>query len=1115
MRIEDFSPNEFLRARRPERFSDSFIEEELELDRSMLEYHLSTLTSRKEEYQFERFAQRLAEREICPNLLPQTGPTGGGDSKVDSETYPVADDLSLLWYTGIGREASSERWAFAFSAKKKWRGKVRSDIAKLVETGRGYEKAFYVTNQFIRDKTRAEMEDELRKEHDLDVRILDRTWILDKVFCNSREALAIEELELTTSTRKVVRKGPLDVQRSRELEKLEQSINEAAQEQRFSFSFVDDCIDAAILSRRLERSRLEVEGRFERAERVSSRYGTSHQRLQCAYQRAWTAFWWYEDYEHFVELYATVEERAKGSRNPYHLELITNLWHLLPTALREGGFDETETLFQVQTETLREELERLGEEDARPSASLQARALLLQMQILLKLHYQEPIESVLREFQEVVRQSEELAGYPLRPQVDILMELGEFLEGVPAYDELFETIVEVVSAREGEISGARMLLSRGEDQLESDRPYDAIRLLGRAFRSLYRHESRHDCVRALYLCGCAYERVGLLWAARGTLLAAASISTDELWRYGEVTPLQAMCYGRLKWIELQLGRLPHILAWHKTDSTARSVLADQGYNENHLTKGSLEFDLTFGILFLKTEVWELKWLSALPDVLEYLGLSGASTALIYALGHEEIIQDTAFCEVWAGEDLYEVFLKWRDQPASDEIAPSPLLCNGRKVGFSSAVLGCRVTVESENDSPCVELAESILAGLESFLSTGTLDEFITYEPTLTVTIRKSDFAKRPFEFELQDQAGRPHVDIACSAFDPHSLSLEAQKEIKEQLIELLIAISSRITLIRNADRLLERLFRDECAIDRSIGFTGSFVTVGNVLGHEPQTRIASWYGTEAKEYPLMRSQKWDADDACTAGQKSLKNEDRSLTTGEGEPPSELVDPVRMKHTQIQTVSLIRETLWEDADWCGTAFFFSLDGPSPPGLAPVFSGSEKAAKQIFAQWRSELGIHDPEKQLRVSVVRGIDETNPYAYRVAIGVNPEVLCSKPSVQYALLAYRTNTMEPASSVNLEKFLQSYETFGSYYLVPAIARRALSESELLMDYYLVKRELYVREAWEIGRHDVDSVAIFADDVPIIPAGQENPPVLSVLRWKREKLSPYGGEASETSESS
>jgi hypothetical protein len=170
---------------------------------------------------FEHFARRLAEREICPNLLPQTGPTGGGDSKVDSETYPVADDLSLGWFIGIGREAASEGWAFAFSAKKKWQEKVRSDVAKIVATGRGYQKIFFVSNQFIRDKARAKVEDELRAKHGLDVRLLDRTWILNKVFGNGHEVLAIEELEPSTSTRREVRKGPLDVRRERDLEDLE------------------------------------------------------------------------------------------------------------------------------------------------------------------------------------------------------------------------------------------------------------------------------------------------------------------------------------------------------------------------------------------------------------------------------------------------------------------------------------------------------------------------------------------------------------------------------------------------------------------------------------------------------------------------------------------------------------------------------------------------------------------------------------------------------------------------------------------------------------------------------------------------------------------------------
>jgi len=73
---EEFKPSEYMRARRPELFSDSRIESEPLLGRELLEYHLETLTSRKGEAKFEYFCRRLCEREICPNLLPQTGPTG-------------------------------------------------------------------------------------------------------------------------------------------------------------------------------------------------------------------------------------------------------------------------------------------------------------------------------------------------------------------------------------------------------------------------------------------------------------------------------------------------------------------------------------------------------------------------------------------------------------------------------------------------------------------------------------------------------------------------------------------------------------------------------------------------------------------------------------------------------------------------------------------------------------------------------------------------------------------------------------------------------------------------------------------------------------------------------
>jgi len=524
MKVDQFSPREFLRARRPEKFADSVIEERPILDRSVLEYQLATITTRSQEVKFATFARHLAEREICPNLLPQTGPTGGGDSKVDAETYPVADDLSMGWHVGIGRDAASERWGFAFSAKKKWQEKVRSDVDEIVRTRRGYRKAFFVSNQAIRDKARAQAEDKLRNKYGLDVRILDRTWILEKVFGNRHEVLAINDLELDTAVRKELRKGPRDVRREKDLNELEARIQESLQHQRFGHQLAEDCIDAADLARQLERPRTEIDGLFDRAERIASKYGTEHQRLKCAYQKAWTAYWWHEDFEQFAALYTEVENCAKGSRNAYELELLTNLWFLLHGAVTRGVLNQASAALQSHSERLTKELERLSQEVDRPSTSLQAQTSLLLIRFYLKSAAKESIDPVLRDLRKVVRKCEGLVGYPLDPLVKIVTEMGETIHTIPAYDEVLETVVILTSTRKGEVSAARMLLERGAQLLRSGRPYDAIRTFGRVLRKLHKHESRHDLVRALYLCGCAYERVGLLWAARGTLLAAASFA---------------------------------------------------------------------------------------------------------------------------------------------------------------------------------------------------------------------------------------------------------------------------------------------------------------------------------------------------------------------------------------------------------------------------------------------------------------------------------------------------------------------------------------------------------------------------------------------------------------
>lgn len=1093
MEREPFSPRQFLEARRPERFSDSVLEEGRVLGRSMLEYHLDSLTSRSQEADFERFARGLAEREVCPNLLPQTGPTGGGDSKVDAETYPVADDLALVWYVGIGREAASERWAFAFSTKKRWRDKVQSDVKKIAETNRGYSKAFFITNQYVRDKTRADVEDKLSEACHMDVRILDRSWILDRVFEGGHESLAIEQLHIQTSVDTQVRKGPLDLSREEELTEVEARIKAAPQQGRLGFQFVNDCLEAATLARSLERPRTDVEGLFSRAERVAEKYGTPQQKLASAYQAAWTAYWWYEDYNVLADMYGKAEKHAAGAQSAYDLELLTNLWCVLQTCVKSGNLDEATAKLQERTRTLTAELERLSTQQDRPSTALQARTLLLEMRLVSSIPGN--VDTVLRELREVVQECKGLLGYPLEPLVEMLLEFGKLVGEHPTYGKLFESIVEVASAREGEVSAARILLKRGAQQLDADRPYEAIRSLGRALVRLYKHESRDDLVRALYLCGEAYERVDLLWAARGTLLAAASVAIDEFWAYAKVTPLQAICCNRVKWLELRLGRLPQTLAWHEVDCAFRGVLADQGYKADRLAQREMQFDAILGILLLRTDIWDLKFLSSLPDVLDRLGLHCSAVALQYALGHEDELPEEFVGDKISGEKLYHFFEQWRDQPAAGDLPATPSLYEQRTVTLNSNVLGCRITAESENTTPCVELAEWMLAALESLLSTGMLERVVAREPVLTIKLRKSDFVEPPFAFEIQERDGRPHLEVRCAAFDAHMVSHEAQGHLKDKMLEVLPHLLARVFMLGESEQVIVKLFRDELALERSINFTSSFVTLGNVLGDTPKTTISAWSSPDVRDYPLKRDEEWDATDRRAKAISSKERKRPELAHGTGEPPAEVRDKGRTKHTEIETVSLIREVLWNQAQWAGTAYAWDMNNLGLPVLALCFRNAE-AAVTIFRLWLDELGPRDSEERLRLTIIRGISRGNPNAYRIVIGSNPRKVFSDPNIKRINMVFRVNTMEPQSGQNLEHFLSHYQKHGKYKLTLATSEADFSKAKRF-DASIEKRELYVREAWEIGRNDPDCIGIREDDDVIIPEGQENAPVLELLRRK------------------
>jgi hypothetical protein len=377
-----------------------------------------------------------------------------------------------------------------------------------------------------------------------------------------------------------------------------------------------------------------------------------------------------------------------------------------------------------------------------------------------------------------------------------------------------------------------------------------------------------------------------------------------------------------------------------------------------------------------------------------------------------------------------------------------------------------------------------------------LEGIIAREPVLTMALRESDFVEGPFAFEMQERDGRPHVEVRCGTFDPHVMSHEVQGRLKDKMIELVPPILARVFMLGDVEQVITKLFRDELALERAINFTSGFVTLGNVLGDSPKMTISAWHNPGDRDYPLARSEEWDASDRrAQVGSGAEKGLATPALAASG-PPPKVRDMTRAKHTEIETISFIREVLWDQARWMGTAFGWDQNDVGPPLFALCFRNAEAAAK-IFRLWREDLGPRDSEEKLRVTIIRGVSRKNPCAYRVVIGSNIEKSCLSPGTKQVGIIFRVNTMEPLSSQNLDRFLTQYRKQGRYKLTLATSANDPS-APTPFDASIEKQELHVRAAWEIGIQDVDGAGIREDDDPIIPAGKENAPVVELLHRRR-----------------
>lgn len=468
---EGLAPSEFMRQQRPELYSDTSDRTTYLLDATTLEYCLDTITARNQTHDFEIFCRKLCGHTICPNLKPATGPEGGGDSKADTETIPVADEIATLTYVGEAN-ASRERWAFAFSAKKKWAEKVRNDVAGIVATQRGYQKIYCVTAQFARAKDRARVEDELTKQYGVDVTILDRSWIVEQIVSGDRRDLAFNYLGVGQEIADTSRLGPSDYSRSQQLEDIEKALSNPEAFSGMEMQRVTEALVAAKLSRNLERPRTETDGRFARAVRLAEQDGTHRQKLEANYEWIWTAFWWFDDIAHLNGSYDAFEKLVIDTDHAKNLELLCNLAQLLFNLVVHQHLTADEAKLEERIARLSDRLKSMVADDERPNNALEARTSLLVIEVNQAALKKDPqrLGSLWPQFSEVVKQANGLGEFSAERLTKLIEVFGNIAGKDPGYAQLVDDVAAFVSERTGEAQGALVLLKRAQQLDFEDNP---------------------------------------------------------------------------------------------------------------------------------------------------------------------------------------------------------------------------------------------------------------------------------------------------------------------------------------------------------------------------------------------------------------------------------------------------------------------------------------------------------------------------------------------------------------------------------------------------------------------------------------------------------------------
>ena len=1044
------SPYLLYRKMRPEYFSDSHTEKAMGED--MFCYYMSNLSKDMKQDQFEEMTRQMVGKLVTPNLIPSTGPAGGGDGKTDLETYSVDDAISEKWYYSDACKGN-EKWAFSISCKEDWKSKIQSDVQKIVGTGRGFNKIYFCTNQLVSSKNRTDLYDKYKADYSVDVFILDLNWYKQVVFEGGCYDIAIKTLNLDDQLKEVKVEGAGDKRKREELAEIDKRIDETKVNGRLDTAYVDDLLAAAILSRELELPKFEIKGRFSLALGQARKYGTSQQEFNVIYQIGWTSFYWFEDPEEMYQQYLLLKDMLQKEINPIRIEKCYNLYNLVNTAIVFNLFQK-ELSIQNEEKYWNNLFQKLSEDDEHKSSYLYLKISLLETRIINSQIKGENIAEPLVQLRDALEEVPRHIDISFEMHAEIIRQIGSLVSDNPVFEEIVDMVADLSAKRHSEISSAEVHFTRGVQNLDKNDNLNAVRHFGKCIVGFQKEETKGRLVQAAGMLAFAYKGLDLMYSAKNLFVKALSlmfhkIETDGLIDHLIITVLFELCRH-----ELRVGNINAFINW--LFLLDRIVAIHPSFMDDSYYQQRQEIDSILAVISLASPCSEQEW-SMMPDICKHFELVVSKDTILYRLGYEEKTSQEFKDVILADPKCKEHIAGLVDSSIS---LFKPFFTNKKISNLKTVVNGCTFVVTFYGDEKCQAYAEMLLSFIESFLATMNAKDIAIAFPKIEIVLKVKNSGKttvkkgsKTTEYKINiNQVTATEQDYwnLCTQFLTFFLTLNSQAINAEEMFDkknVEDGLRDRLVILSNYQREFKLVFNS----DYKIG-------------------IEQWWLPKFEKYPNKNAQ------------NSEKSEER-----------------RGKQANQIITDLIDYPLWDKALWSGCGYMMPYDGSEPPIILLMFK-HYKHAKGILEKWESDYRAKI--LNLKLTFIKGADKEHPMWYKVIIAPDLKKI-PLDSGRYVVATSRFHLMQAKDSRNLDMFERLYSKyhFAGISAVEIDNAQMSSDPEKRYPHVIPVTNIEFREAWTIGENDPDSMAILPTDRPVIPNGYENDaPVLKLIEIKKKK---------------